>query len=306
MIKLHIENETARLRSVILGVANDNGPTPTSSQAYDPKSLEHILAGSYPTESDMVFEMSAFQEILERYGVQVYRPQIIQDLNQIFSRDIGFVIGDKFVKANILPDRAQEWDALSLITNQIDEKDLIIVPENCHIEGGDVIIWNDYIFVGTYKGDDYANINTARTNLNGVSFIKDTFPDRTVKEFDLIKSMTDARQNALHLDCCFQPVGKDKAIIYPGGFKEPADYHFLRDLFGEENLFKITDLEMYEMYSNVFSISENIIVSEQRFNRLNNWLREKHFLVEEVSYHEIGKQEGLLRCSTLPLLRDKI
>lgn len=304
MIKLHIENETARLRSVILGTATDNGPAPTADQAYDPKSLEHILAETYPAESDMVFEMTAFQAILERYGIQVYRPRIIQNLNQIFSRDIGFVIDQKFVKANILPDRAQEWQAINMITDLVEPANMLIPPQNCHIEGGDVILWNEYIFVGTYKGEDYAEINTARTNLNGVSFLKEHFPHRTVKEFDLIKSMTDARRNALHLDCCFQPLGKDKAVIYPGGFKQQADYRFLRELFGPANLFEITDQEMYQMYSNVFSIAEDIVVSEQRFNRLNIWLRENGFVVEEVPYHEIGKQEGLLRCSTLPLFRD--
>ncbi|MGO1243181.1 MAG: dimethylarginine dimethylaminohydrolase family protein [Sphingobacterium sp.] len=304
MIKLHIENETARLRSVILGTANDSGPAPTADQAYDPKSLEHIIAETYPAESDMVFEMTAFQGILERYGIKVYRPRIIQNLNQIFSRDIGFVIDEKFVKANILPDRAQEWQAINMITDLVEPANMLIAPQNCHIEGGDVILWNEYIFVGTYKGDDYADINTARTNMNGVAFLKESFPHRTIKEFDLIKSMTDARRNALHLDCCFQPLGKDKAIIYPGGFKEQEDYHYLRELFGPANLFEITDYEMYQMYSNVFSIAEDIVVSEQRFNRLNIWLRENGFVVEEVPYHEIGKQEGLLRCSTLPLFRD--
>ena len=61
---------------------------------------------------------------------------------------------------------------------------------------------------------------------------------------------------------------------------------------------------MYNMNSNVFSISEDVIISEQNFTRLNTWLREKGFIVEEVPYAEIAKQEGLLRCSTLPLVRD--
>ena len=61
---------------------------------------------------------------------------------------------------------------------------------------------------------------------------------------------------------------------------------------------------MYQMYSNVFSVSENVIVSEQNFTRLNIWLREQGFVVEEIPYAEIGKQEGLLRCTTMPLLRD--
>ena len=53
MLDLNVKNETGRLRTVILGLANSNGPTPTCDQAYDPKSLEHILAGTYPVEKDM-------------------------------------------------------------------------------------------------------------------------------------------------------------------------------------------------------------------------------------------------------------
>jgi N-dimethylarginine dimethylaminohydrolase len=53
-----------------------------------------------------------------------------------------------------------------------------------------------------------------------------------------------------------------------------------------------------------FSIDTNVVVSERNFTRLNNWLHEYGFVVEEIPYIEISKQEGLLRCSTLPLIRD--
>ena len=108
----------------------------------------------------------------------------------------------------------------------------------------------------------------------------------------------------MHLDCCFQPIGKDKAIIHKDGFKNEADYLYLVDLFGKENLFHISKDEMYQMFSNVFSISDKVVVSEKSFFRLNNWLRKHNFIVEEISYSEISKQEGLLRCSTMPLIRD--
>ena len=61
---------------------------------------------------------------------------------------------------------------------------------------------------------------------------------------------------------------------------------------------------MYDMNSNVFYIDDNIVVSERNFTRLNNWLRGHGFVVEEIPYAEIAKQEGLLRCSTLPLIRE--
>ena len=304
MLTLHITDETSPLKAVLLGTAQSNGPTPTAEEAYDPKSLEHILAGTYPVEKDMITEMEAVNQIFKKYNVTVYRPELIENYNQIFSRDIGFVIDDIFIKANILPDRERELDAIQYIINQIDPTKVVRPPDEVHIEGGDVMLWNNHIFIGTYKGSDYKDYITARTNMAGVNFIKELFPNKIVKEFDLVKSKLEARDNALHLDCCFQPVGTNKGIIYKSGFREEADYRYLLDLFGKENLFHITRDEMYHMNSNVFSIAPNVVVSEKNFTRLNTWLRENNFIVEEVPYAEIAKQEGLLRCSTLPLIRE--
>ncbi|MTG97371.1 MULTISPECIES: dimethylarginine dimethylaminohydrolase family protein [Myroides] len=304
MLQLNVKNETARLRAVVLGTATSNGPTPTLEEAYDPKSLEHIKAGTYPVERDMVNEMEAFNKVFQKYDVKVFRPEIIQDYNQIFTRDIGFVIDDKFIKANILPDRDRELDAIHEVLDQINPQNIISAPEEVHFEGGDVMLWNDYVFIGTYKRPDYKSHITARTNKEGVEFIRDLFPNKKVLSFDLVKSKVEPRDNALHLDCCFQPVGLDKAIIYKGGFYDEAEYSELVKIFGMENLFHIEREEMYHMFSNVFSISPDVVVSEKNFTRLNQWLRNNNFTVEEIPYAEIAKQEGLLRCSTLPLIRD--
>tara|TARA_R110002051_G_scaffold45354_4_gene91390 strand:+ start:8207 stop:9142 length:936 start_codon:yes stop_codon:yes gene_type:complete len=303
-MNLNIQNETARLRAVILGTAKSNGPTPKLEDAYDPKSIQHIKAGTYPLEEDMINEMEAVAKIFEKYGVTVYRPNVIENYNQIFSRDIAFVIEDKLIKANILPDRAREYEAIADVIAQIDKENVIVLPEECHVEGGDVMPWNDYIFIGTYSGEDYADYITARTNMDAVITIQELFPDKTVKSFELRKSNTEPKDNALHLDCCFQPIGKDKAILHKNGFLVESEYEWLVDFFGKENIFEITKDEMYNMNSNIFSISEDVIISEQNFTRLNTWLRSNGFTVEEVSYAEIAKQEGLLRCSTMPLIRD--
>ena len=304
MLQLNVKNESSRLRAVVLGTAENNGPTPTIEEAYDPKSLQHIEAGTYPIEADMIKEMDAFNAVFQKYDVKVYRPQIIEDYNQIFSRDIGFVIDDIFIKANILPDRERELDAIRYIIEQMDPNKVVRPPEEVHIEGGDVMLWNDYIFIGTYKGSDYKDYITARTNMEGVQFIKELFPNKIVKAFDLVKSKIEPRDNALHLDCCFQPIGTNKGIIYKSGFREEADYMYLVNLFGKENLFHIDREEMYHMNSNIFSIAPDVIVSEKNFTRLNTWLRANGFTVEEIPYAEIAKQEGLLSCSTLPLIRD--
>ena len=304
MLQLNIKNETSKLRAVILGTAKSNGGVPRVEDCYDPKSIEHVLAGTYPKESAMNLEMEAVAEILEKYNVQVFRPDIIENYNQIFARDIAFVIEDTFIEANILPDREKEYKAIDKVISQIDPSKVVVLPKECHVEGGDVMPWNEYIFVGTYSGSDYADYITARTNMDAVIELQELFPHKKVKSFELRKSNTNAKDNALHLDCCFQPIGKDKAILHKNGFLIEREYEWLVDFFGKENVFEITKEEMYNMNSNIFSISEEVIISEKNFTRLNTWLRENGFTVEEVAYSEISKQEGLLRCSTLPLIRD--
>jgi N-dimethylarginine dimethylaminohydrolase len=304
MLDLNIQNETSRLRTVVLGTAFHNGPIPTIEECYDPKSKIHVIAGTYPKEQDMIVEMESVARVFEKYGIKVFRPKVIENYNQIFSRDIGFVIEDKFITANILPDRDLEISAIDHVLDLIPKENRISLPEDCHVEGGDVMPWNNYIFIGTYSGKDYPEYITARTNVNAVKAIQELFPTKIVKSFELRKSNDNAKENALHLDCCFQPIGKDKAILHKNGFLVEKEFNWLVDFFGKENVFEISKDEMYQMNSNVFSISENIIVSEQSFTRLNFWLVEKGFTVEEVPYAEIAKQEGLLRCSTLPLVRD--
>lgn len=304
MLKLNVQNETSRLRAVVLGTAVNNGPTPKLEDAYDPKSALHLKKGTYPLEKDMVPEMEAVAAVFKKYDVTVFRPEVIKDLNQIFSRDIGFVIDNKFFKANILPDREEELDAINHVIKQVAPTQVYRLPEEAHIEGGDVMLENDHIFVGTYRGDDYPDYIIARTNMLAVGMIQDLFPNKKVKSFNLRKSNTDPYSNALHLDCCFQPVGNGKAILHKNGFLEEKEYQWLVSFYGKENIFEISSEEMFNMNSNIFSISPEVVISERNFTRLNTWLRYQNITVEEVPYAEIAKQEGLLRCSTLPLIRD--
>ena len=303
MFNLHIKDETAPLKTVLLGTAASPGPVPAAEEAYDPKSLEHILAGTYPVEADLVRQMEGFAGVLQKHGVQVFRPEVIPDCNQIFSRDIAFVIDDKLVEAKILPDREREFEAITHVLAHLEESQVLVPPEEVHVEGGDVMPWREYLFVGTYTAPDYRDYVTARTNREAVDYLRDHFPGRQVKAFELRKHNTDPRKNALHLDCCFQPVGRNLAIIHRESFIDPADYRWLRDYFGPENVFEITEEEMYRMFSNIFSISPEVVVSDQSFDRLNTWLRSRGITVEEIAYQEVGKQGGLLRCSTLPLER---
>ena len=304
MLKLNVNNETSRLLTVVLGTAKSNGSTPELEECYDPKSRQNVLNNTYPTEIDMINEMNQFEQVLLKYKVDIRRPETINNYNQIFSRDIAFVVDDYFIISNILPDRSNEILAINKVIDLIPKNKIIELPEDCHVEGGDVILQNDYIFIGTYDGDDYSNFKTARTNYKAIKFLKEKFTEKKIIPFDLIKSDLEPTKNALHLDCCLQPVGNGKLVACPEAFLKREQYKWLVDYFGEENILEISLSEMSEMNCNFFSIDTNIVVSEKSFTRLNSWLRGFDIVVEEINYKEISKQGGLLRCSTLPLIRE--
>ena len=147
---------------------------------------------------------------------------------------------------------------LVILRQQAREED-----EDDHVQSYDSrILVHALISLDSHEGacqddaEDYPDYVTARTNLDAVIALQELFPDKTVKSFELRKSNDDPYNNALHLDCCFQPVGGDKAILHKNGFLVESEYQWLVDFFGKENIFEISSEEMYAMTSNIFSISD--------------------------------------------------
>jgi N-dimethylarginine dimethylaminohydrolase len=301
-MKLDIKNETNQLFSVILGVANDFGFQPTPENCIDPKTKCFVLNNSFPSERDCIKEVESFNDVLLKYEVEVIRPKNIEGLNQIFTRDVGFVIKNKFFKSNTISERKQEKDGINNCLKKINKSDIVEVPEDIRVEGGDVLVDNDFIFIGTSNVKD-TKLKVSRTNEKSVDFIKEVFPNKSVVGLELYKDDNNPFDNILHLDCTMQPIGNGKIIIFKNGIRKDSDKELIKEIYGAENCIEISREEMYEGYSNIFSINSNTIVSDKTFVRLNNKLSNLGFKVEEVYYREVSKFGGLFRCSTLPLYR---
>ena len=196
MIDININDETSQLKAVVLGIADDFGGTPSLEECYDPKSKEHVLNSTFPVEEDCVSELNDFKNVLKKYNVNVFRPKSILKLNQIFSRDIAFVIENKLFISNIIIDRAKEINAIEYIIKKIPAKDVIQIPSNAKIEGGDVILHKDYIFIGYSNKEEFDKYTVARTNKKGLDFVSAYFPNKKIIGFELRKSDVNARKNA--------------------------------------------------------------------------------------------------------------
>jgi len=290
-MNVFISDETSELESVILGIGMDRAE-PTG---INPMARKHLLNNTYPTEKNICHEIKTFENVLMKNGVQIHRPANLPATEQIFTRDIGFVIDDYFFIANMKhSSRSAEQNGIKHILDEIDLAKKIVIPSEVIIEGGDVILWNEFVFIGL--GD--------RTTENAIGFIQNIFPNKTVLGFDIVVDQKSADKNILHLDCTFQPIGKEEAIIFQDGFKNSPKE--LMDLFPQDKLIEVTLDEKNRMFPNIFSISPAKVVIEKGFKRLKFELMERGYEVFEVDYSETSRLSGLLRCSTLPLKRKQM
>ena len=298
-----INNEYDRLTDVVIGNSFNFKSQINFRDLYDPISLFYYLRGKFPNKFKLQNQISNFKKILKKYNIKIHDLDIV-NANQIFTRDLGFIIMDKFFISSILPDREIEIEGLKSIFKKI--KNIIKLPKNAHVEGGDVVLDDGHIFIGYYGQKDYKNQITARTNKKSIKFIRKYFPDKKTVPLEIIKSPHLPTSNALHLDCCFQPLSNNKAVICKKAFKNPIELNYLISLYGNDNIFEISLKEMTNLYSNFLSIDKKTVISDKRFKRLNNWFSDVGMKVEKANYSEIAKLGGLFRCSTLPLLRKKI
>lgn len=286
-MELNIQNETSELEVVMLGIGQDRG----KPRILNPMSRKHFNNNTFPTDDDIIRELNTFKQVLLAAGVEVLHPTNLLDVEQIFTRDIGFVIGKKFFISNMKKaSRKDEQPGMQFLLDQINTEDVIKVEDPAIIEGGDVIVWNDYVFVGI----------SDRTNYEGYEILKSKLPDKKVVAFELVVS-DDPDTNILHLDCTFQPIGKDEAIFYEEGFVEEPK--ILKEIFPEDKLIRVNQEQKVRMFPNVFSIAPNKIVVERGFVELKEELESRNYKVFEVDFKETSKLSGLLRCSTLPLRR---
>ena len=301
-MNINVFDENSQLKELVVGNSFNFKSQINFRDLYDPISLYNYLKGSFPNKYKLQNQISNFKKILLKYNIKIHDLEVL-DTNQIFVRDLGFVIDNKFFISSILPDRELEIKGLKKIMKQINN--IVKLPKNAHIEGGDVVLDENHIFIGYYGQKDYKNQITARTNKKAIKIIRNFFPNKKTIPLEIIKSPHLPKQNALHLDCCFQPVSENNAVICMEAFKNPLELNYLVSLYGLENIFQITLKEMSKLYSNFFSIDKKTVISDKRFHRLNKWFQKIGVNVEKVNFSEISKLGGLFRCSTLPLIRKK-
>ncbi|KGR76154.1 dimethylarginine dimethylaminohydrolase family protein [Ureibacillus sinduriensis] len=224
-----------------------------------------------------------FVATLKKYDIEVILlPYHKKYPEQVFTRDIGFTLGETIFVANMATDaRAGEENVLKRWLEDEEISYFNLVKE--YIEGGDVIVDQDTIYVGL----------SSRTDEKATSHLK-----RLLNKFTVVT--IPFKEQYLHLDCVFNVVSPDLALIYP-----PALTKENIDVFASRyELIEVSEEEQFQLGTNVLSIGNKRVISLPVNEHVNNELRKRGFEVIEVDITEIIKSGGSFRCCTMPLLRE--
>jgi N-dimethylarginine dimethylaminohydrolase len=223
-----------------------------------------------------------FVEVLNNFGIEtILLPNHTKYPEQVFTRDIGFTLGQTIFVAEMAESvRQGEEKALKLWLEEEGISYFNLVRD--HIEGGDVIIDRDTIYIGLSDRTNQASINHVKHLLSEFNIITIPF-----------------KENFLHLDCVFNVLSEEIALIYSNALTRED----MKRLSSRYDLIEVTHEEQLSLATNVLSIGSNKVISLPSNKNANEQMRNKGFEVIEVEFSEMIKSGGSFRCCTLPILR---
>lgn len=225
-----------------------------------------------------------FLDALQREGVEtdLLNPSDAFP-EQVFTRDIGFTVGDTVFIAEMASEIRQGEEGVLqkwLKQNNFNAETL----NGKRVEGGDVLIDRDTVFVGI----------SSRTSNNAIEGLKKKLPD-----FNVIPIAFNEKY--LHLDCVFNILSPTEALI----FEDALDQETIDMLSKRYTLLPVDAKEQFALGTNVLSIGGRRVFSQPQNTKVNTLLRANDFRVIEVDFSEIIKSGGAFRCCTLPLVREE-
>ncbi|WP_440896415.1 dimethylarginine dimethylaminohydrolase family protein [Amphibacillus sp. Q70] len=225
-----------------------------------------------------------FTRVMQKHGVNVLEIDPEPTLNeQVFTRDIGVTIGNQVIVAQMATElREREIVFLKKFLTERDISYQEILIDS--LEGGDVLIDGQMIWVGISK----------RTTEKAVQVLRKLLPDYQIETIHLTDDI-------LHLDCTFNILSSNHALIYPTGMAE-QDYQKIKSHY---QCIHVDQAEQFTLGTNVLSIEEGKIISLPENKQTNTKLKEAGFEVIEVPFNEIIKSGGSFRCCTMPIYRAK-
>lgn len=200
---------------------------------------------------------------------------------QIFTRDIGFVINDLFFICKMNEKcRYGETESLKKL---LQENNIDYYEMQNKIEGGDINFHGDEIFVGI----------SSRTTIEGAKELQKVLDDRNL-HIRVVPIYFDSAK--LHLDCVFNTLDKDSCVVSPYVYNVDDVKLYIK------NIYDITKEDADNLGTNfIYLGNKKVFTSNLSVSKL---LEEKGYDAKFIKYDEVMKAGGSLSCSTLELIRE--
>lgn len=303
--RLHIEvlDDTAPLRSVVMHVPPPLDASPFRDAqiaiAHETKALRDAKPPSgrplLPLEVGRFFaidprrraaQVESLAALLRGRGVDVVQtPAIDGCIGQLFTRDVGFVVGTTLFLANPeRSDRRREVASLAPVAARCD--DVVRLREGV-IEGGDVAVVPGAVLVGLGEKTEPAALRELAAALAERDVRKEVVPVEL------------AMEGVIHLDCVFNALAPDLALVFPPAIATAS----LAALHQRFDLIEMSLAETCDVRVNALSLGPRSVVLHTGSGRLAAILGRRGFETIALDFDEVGKAFGAFRCTTLPLRR---
>lgn len=226
-------------------------------------------------------EHSEFCDLLTKWSVKpIFAPLQKDCPQQTFTRDIGFVVNNwLFVCKSTIEMRKNEIKIFDLLFHNYKN---IYYFEN-HIEGGDVIVKDNNIFVGL----------SSRTKIEAVYELKSVLP----KVYNVI--VIKLKKKILHLDTVFNFVN-ETAVFFEHGVK---DKNFDINKYFKSIIY-IEKTQQKFLPTNFLPLNIKTIIASKKNVVVNKKIEEKGITVIQGSFDEMLKLGGSYRCCSLEILKN--
>lgn len=249
-----------------------------------PLNLQNNESDNPQKQVNKIIAASQYNTLINKMienGTRVEFIDLVESPQQVFARDIGFIIDGILFISNMTDSvRKSETEVLKSLAKNHNIKTHVMQNQ---AEGGDIIVHHNIIFIG----------QSNRTNAAAVDEISSVLKDNKLN-YDLIKvSFTLSK---IHLDCVFNVLDENTCIITGDVFEpENVTRHFSK-------VIQIPDEDSNLLASNVVQLgNKKILCSNSNFS---NILNTNGYNSVFIDFSEIMKCNGSLGCCVFPIYRN--
>lgn len=239
--------------------------------------------------------------------------------NLMFQRDPMFIVGDSLFISNMSSKaRKRETFISKIVTenHEIFSKNKIYDLNNFEgtIEGGDVILFNNMVWIGISE----------RTTKNAVENLSKIL-QRNQKDLKIIAFQIPPKRAYMHLDTIISIIDTNTFLIDPVAFKKVKIYDvnknfseikqsFVEWVLGLNSINRvitvggsnsiISQREQWNDGANVLALDNNKIIVYERNSITNSILKKKNVKVITINSSELSRGRGGPHCMSMPLSRE--